>query len=76
MAMATFKRIDHVVIATEELADAAAKWERNLGLKVDATLERDELKERLKAADKAYRLREKAKDMGMTDAELDELEGR
>jgi len=39
MAMATFKRIDHVVIATEDLADAAAKWERNLGLKVDVTLE-------------------------------------
>ncbi len=37
--MPTFKRIDHVVIATEELADAAAKWERNLGLRVDATLE-------------------------------------
>ena len=34
-----FKRIDHVVIATEDLADAAAKWERNLGLKVDTTLE-------------------------------------
>ena len=31
--MATFKRIDHVVIATEDLEDAAAKWERNLGLK-------------------------------------------
>ncbi len=27
-----FKRIDHVVIATEDLADAAAKWERNLGI--------------------------------------------
>lgn len=34
-----FKRIDHVVIATEEMADAAAKWERNLGLKADTTLE-------------------------------------
>ena len=31
--MPMFKRIDHVVIATEDLADAAAKWERNLGLK-------------------------------------------
>jgi catechol 2,3-dioxygenase-like lactoylglutathione lyase family enzyme len=37
--MAQFKRIDHVVIATEDLADAAAKWERNLGLKVDTTLD-------------------------------------
>ena len=37
--MPTFKRIDHVVIATEDLADASAKWEHNLGLKVDATLE-------------------------------------
>src|SRR3989337_1850725 len=32
--MPSFKRIDHVVIATEDLADAAAKWERNLGLRV------------------------------------------
>ncbi|MBI1886671.1 MAG: VOC family protein [Chloroflexi bacterium] len=32
--MAIFKRIDHVVIATEDLEDAAAKWERNLGLEV------------------------------------------
>src|SRR3989337_2389042 len=31
--MPSFKRIDHVVIATENLEDAAAKWERNLGLK-------------------------------------------
>ncbi len=37
--MATFKRIDHVVIATEDLEDAAAKWERNLGLKPDASLD-------------------------------------
>jgi methylmalonyl-CoA epimerase len=40
MVMATFKRIDHVVIATEELADAAAKWERNLGLQVKERVSR------------------------------------
>lgn len=34
-----FKRIDHVVVATEDLDDAAAKWQHNLGLKVDATLD-------------------------------------
>jgi methylmalonyl-CoA epimerase len=33
-----FKRIDHVVIATEDLSDAAAKWERNLGLRVEERL--------------------------------------
>ena len=33
-----FKRIDHVVIATEDLEDSAAKWERNLGLKVEERL--------------------------------------
>jgi len=33
------KKLDHVVIGTEDLEDAAAKWERNVGLKVDATLE-------------------------------------
>ncbi len=38
--MATFKRIDHVVIATEDLADAAAKWERNLGLRVEERVSR------------------------------------
>ena len=38
--MATFKRIDHVVIATEDLADAAAKWERNLGLRVQERVSR------------------------------------
>ena len=32
--MADFKRIDHVVVATEDLADAAVKWERNLGLRM------------------------------------------
>ncbi len=35
-----FKRIDHVVIATEDLEDAARLWERNLGLKPDASLDR------------------------------------
>jgi methylmalonyl-CoA epimerase len=35
-----FKRIDHVVIATEDLSDAAAKWERNLGLRVEERLSR------------------------------------
>jgi catechol 2,3-dioxygenase-like lactoylglutathione lyase family enzyme len=33
------KKLDHVVIATEDLADAAAKWAHNLGLEVDTTLE-------------------------------------
>lgn len=36
--MAKLKKIDHVVIATENLADALAKWERNVGLKEDAEL--------------------------------------
>ena len=34
------KKLDHIVIATEDLEDAAAKWERNLGLKPDASLDR------------------------------------
>ncbi len=38
--MAEFKRIDHVVMATEDLADAAAKWERNLGLRVEERVSR------------------------------------
>ena len=38
--MPAFKRIDHVVIATEDLADAAAKWERNLGLRVEERVSR------------------------------------
>ena len=38
--MAEFKRIDHVVIATEDMADAAAKWERNLGLRVEERVSR------------------------------------
>ena len=33
--MPAFKRIDHVVIATGDMADAAARWERNLGLRVE-----------------------------------------
>lgn len=31
--MPAFKRIDHVVIATEDLEDAARLWERNFGLR-------------------------------------------
>ncbi len=38
--MAKFKRIDHIVVATEDLADAAAKWERNLGLRVEERVSR------------------------------------
>ncbi len=38
--MAEFKRIDHVVVATEDLEDAAAKWERNVGLRVEERLGR------------------------------------
>jgi methylmalonyl-CoA epimerase len=38
--MPTFKRIDHVVIATEDMTDAAAKWERNLGLRVEEQVSR------------------------------------
>ena len=38
--MPSFKRIDHVVIATEDLEDAAAKWERNLGLRVTERVSR------------------------------------
>ena len=38
--MPTFKRIDHVVIATADMADAAAKWERNLDLRVDEQVSR------------------------------------
>lgn len=36
--MVKLKKIDHVVIATEDLADSLAKWERNVGLKEDAEL--------------------------------------
>ncbi len=38
--MANFKRIDHIVIATDDLTDAAAKWERNLGLRVEERVSR------------------------------------
>lgn len=38
--MAEFKKIDHVVIATEDLDDALAKWEHNVGLTPDASLDR------------------------------------
>jgi len=38
--MPSFNRIDHVVIATDDLDDAARAWERNLGLKPDASLDR------------------------------------
>jgi len=34
------KKLDHVVIATQDLEDALKLWERNLGLKPDASLER------------------------------------
>lgn len=37
--MASFKRIDHVVLATADLEDAARLWERNLGLKPDKSLD-------------------------------------
>ena len=32
------KKLDHVVIATADLDDALAQWERNVGLKTDASL--------------------------------------
>ncbi len=38
--MPAFKRIDHVVIATEDMTDAAAKWERNLGLRIEEQVSR------------------------------------
>ena len=38
--MPSFKRVDHVVIATEDLADAADRWERNLGLKATERVSR------------------------------------
>ena len=38
--MPAFKRIDHVVIATEDLEDATRRWERNLGLKAEATVQK------------------------------------
>ena len=33
------KKLDHVIIATEDVDEAAALWEKNLGLKRDASLE-------------------------------------
>ena len=33
--MAQFKKIDHVIIATQDLADALRLWERNVGLTDD-----------------------------------------
>ena len=38
--MPEFKKIDHVVIATEDLDDALAKWQHNVGLTPDASLDR------------------------------------
>jgi methylmalonyl-CoA/ethylmalonyl-CoA epimerase len=38
--MPTFKRIDHVAIATEDMADAAVRWEHNLGLRVEERVSR------------------------------------
>jgi len=38
--MTEFKKIDHVVIATEDLDDALARWEHNVGLTPDASLDR------------------------------------
>ena len=34
------KKLDHVVIATEDLDNALAIWERNVGLKPDTSLDR------------------------------------
>jgi len=34
------KKLDHVVVATEDLEDALRLWERNVGLKPDASLDR------------------------------------
>jgi catechol 2,3-dioxygenase-like lactoylglutathione lyase family enzyme len=34
------KKLDHVVIATEDLEDALALWQHNLGLKPDTSLDR------------------------------------
>jgi methylmalonyl-CoA/ethylmalonyl-CoA epimerase len=32
------KKLDHVIIATEDLGDAAAAWEKAVGLKVDESM--------------------------------------
>jgi len=37
--MTQFKKIDHVIIATEDLEDALRLWERNVGLKPDTALD-------------------------------------
>ena len=38
MTSLNVKKLDHVVIATADLDDALAQWERNVGLKTDASL--------------------------------------
>ena len=38
MASMNVKKLDHVVIATADLEDSLAQWERNVGLKTDASL--------------------------------------
>ena len=38
MASVNVKKLDHVVIATADLDDSLARWERNVGLKTDASL--------------------------------------
>lgn len=38
MASVKVKKLDHVVIATADIEDALAQWERNVGLKADASL--------------------------------------
>ena len=38
MASMNVKKLDHVVIATADLDDSLARWERNVGLKTDASL--------------------------------------
>lgn len=37
--MPQFKRIDHVVIASDDIAEAARLWERNLGLRAEAPVQ-------------------------------------
>ena len=36
--MAQFKKIDHVIIATQDLADSLRLWQRNVGLTEDTEL--------------------------------------
>jgi catechol 2,3-dioxygenase-like lactoylglutathione lyase family enzyme len=33
------KKLDHVIIATEDLEDAKAQWEKNIGLKEDTAMD-------------------------------------